>query len=49
MAGKVTLWDWRRPPAALVALAAMLVALAVNHAGYRGGGADDWHYLEAAR
>jgi hypothetical protein len=42
-------WDWRRPPAALVALAAMLVALAVNHAGYRGGGADDWHYLEAAR
>lgn len=42
-------WDWRRPPAALVVLAAMLAALAVNHAGYRGGGADDWHYLEAAR
>ena len=42
-------WEWRRPPAALVALAAMLVALAINHAGYRGGGADDWQYLEAAR
>jgi 4-amino-4-deoxy-L-arabinose transferase-like glycosyltransferase len=42
-------WDWRRPPAAMVVLAAMLAALAVNHAGYRGGGADDWHYLEAAR
>jgi hypothetical protein len=27
----------------------MLIALAINHAGYRGGGADDWHYLEAAR
>ncbi|MBV9883955.1 MAG: glycosyltransferase family 39 protein [Sphingomonadaceae bacterium] len=27
----------------------MLVALVINHAGYRGGGADDWHYLEAAR
>ena len=40
---------WWRPPAWLVALAAMLVALAINHAGYRGGGADDWHYLEAAR
>jgi len=38
-----------RPPAILVALAAMLIALAINHAGYRGGGADDWHYLEAAR
>lgn len=36
-------------PASAVALAAMLVALAINHAGYRGGGADDWHYLEAAR
>lgn len=49
MAGSLTRWDWRRPPASLVALAAMLVALAVNHAGYRGGGADDWQYLEAAR
>src|SRR3954466_164748 len=49
MAGSLSRWDWRRPPASLIALAAMLVALAVNHAGYRGGGADDWHYLEAAR
>jgi 4-amino-4-deoxy-L-arabinose transferase-like glycosyltransferase len=49
MAGSLSRWDWRRPPASLVVLAAMLVALAVNHAGYRGGGADDWHYLEAAR
>ena len=39
----------RQWPAIPVALAAMLVALAINHAGYRGGGADDWQYLEAAR
>jgi len=49
MASGLSGWDWRRPPPALVALAAMLAALAINHAGYRGGGADDWHYLEAAR
>jgi 4-amino-4-deoxy-L-arabinose transferase-like glycosyltransferase len=49
MAGALSGWRWRRPPAALIALAAMLVALAINHAGYRGGGADDWQYLEAAR
>src|SRR3954471_12277503 len=42
-------WDWRRAPAIAFALTAMLAALAINHAGYRGGGADDWHYLEAAR
>jgi hypothetical protein len=49
MAGDLSKWNWRRPSASLVALAAMLAALAINHAGYRGGGADDWHYLEAAR
>ena len=49
MASGLSKRDWRRPPALLVTLAAMLVMLAVNHAGYRGGGADDWHYLEAAR
>src|SRR6476661_2003765 len=49
MIAQLSTWNWRRPPAALVALAAMLMALAINHAGYRGGGADDWHYLEAAR
>jgi 4-amino-4-deoxy-L-arabinose transferase-like glycosyltransferase len=49
MVSGLSKWDWRRPPAVLVALAAMLAALAINHAGYRGGGADDWHYLEAAR
>jgi 4-amino-4-deoxy-L-arabinose transferase-like glycosyltransferase len=49
MVSGLSKWDWRRPPVAMVVLAAMLVALAVNHAGYRGGGADDWHYLEAAR
>src|ERR1044072_2909371 len=49
MASGLSRLDWRRPPAILVTLAARLVALAVNHAGYRGGGADDWHYLEAAR
>ena len=49
MGRRLSAWDWRRPPPLAVALAALLLALAVNHAGYRGGGADDWHYLEAAR
>jgi 4-amino-4-deoxy-L-arabinose transferase-like glycosyltransferase len=47
--GALSRWGWRVPPASAAALLALLVALAVNHAGYRGGGADDWHYLEAAR
>jgi 4-amino-4-deoxy-L-arabinose transferase-like glycosyltransferase len=49
MTSGLSRWNERRPPAVLIVLAAMLVALAINHAGYRGGGADDWHYLEAAR
>jgi 4-amino-4-deoxy-L-arabinose transferase-like glycosyltransferase len=36
------------PPLALVLAALLLLAL-VNPFGYRGGGADDWYYLEAAR
>jgi hypothetical protein len=35
-------------PLALVLLAAFLI-VAVNPLGYRGGGADDWHYMSAAR
>lgn len=35
--------------AVAVTIAALLVAALVNPLGYRGGGADDWHYLEAAR
>ena len=27
----------------------MLVLIAMNPIGYRGGGSDDWHYLQAAR
>src|SRR3954469_16098168 len=49
MASVLSKWDWRRPAAIAIGLAAMLAALAINHSGYRGGGADDWHYLEAAR
>jgi 4-amino-4-deoxy-L-arabinose transferase-like glycosyltransferase len=33
----------------LVALGALTLALLLNPLGYRGGGGDDWHYLEAAR
>jgi 4-amino-4-deoxy-L-arabinose transferase-like glycosyltransferase len=32
-----------------IVLAAMAAAVLLNPLGYRGGGADDWHYLEAAR
>lgn len=35
-------------PLLLVMAAALLIAL-VNPIGYRGGGSDDWYYLEAAR
>lgn len=35
-------------PLLLVMAAALLIAL-VNPNGYRGGGSDDWYYLEAAR
>jgi 4-amino-4-deoxy-L-arabinose transferase-like glycosyltransferase len=35
-------------PLAIVLLTALLI-VAVNPLGYRGGGADDWHYLSAAR
>jgi len=35
-------------PLLLVMAAALLIAL-VNPVGYRGGGSDDWYYLEAAR
>ncbi|HEX8443543.1 MAG TPA: glycosyltransferase family 39 protein [Allosphingosinicella sp.] len=35
-------------PLLLVLLAALLI-VAVNPLGYRGGGADDWHYMSAAR
>lgn len=35
-------------PLILVMAAALLIAL-VNPIGYRGGGSDDWYYLEAAR
>ena len=32
-----------------IAVAALAVATLLNPLGYRGGGGDDWHYLEAAR
>lgn len=47
--GVITASGRRRVPAVALVLAAALVALALNPLGYRGGGADDWHYLEAAR
>jgi hypothetical protein len=36
------------PPVAIALLALFAVTL-LNPLGYRGGGGDDWHYLEAAR
>ena len=33
----------------VLALAALVAVTLLNPLGYRGGGGDDWHYLEAAR
>ena len=36
------------PPLAML-LGVAVILLSINPIGYRGGGADDWHYLQAAR
>lgn len=38
--------DWRWPAATFLLL---VLLIAANPIGYRGGGADDWQYLQAAR